>query len=59
MKTISLIETNRSGRKNADYLENHYHPSHRGSPTAPSLPFYCTNRLLADGRNIFHWLPSP
>jgi len=20
-------------------------------PTAPSLPFYCTNRLLADGRN--------
>jgi hypothetical protein len=22
-------------------------------PTAPSLPFYCTNRLLADGRNIF------
>jgi hypothetical protein len=22
-------------------------------PTAPSLPFYCTNRLLADGRNLF------
>ena len=22
-------------------------------PTAPSLPFYCTNRLLADGRKLF------
>jgi hypothetical protein len=22
-------------------------------PTPPSLPFYCTNRLLAGGRNIF------
>ena len=21
--------------------------------TAPFLPFYCTNRLLADGRNLF------
>src|SRR5580698_1504862 len=22
-------------------------------PTAPSLPFYCTNRLLADGLKLF------
>src|ERR1700679_2569900 len=22
-------------------------------PTAPSLPFYCTNRLLADGPKLF------
>jgi hypothetical protein len=22
-------------------------------PTAPSLPFYCTNRLVADGRKLF------
>src|ERR1700679_2256064 len=25
----------------------------KATPAAPSLPFYCTNRLLADGRKLF------
>src|SRR5277367_2746428 len=28
-------------------------PMRKAIPAAPSLPFYCTNRSLADGRNIF------
>jgi hypothetical protein len=28
-------------------------PMRKAIPTAPLLPFCCTNRLRADGRNMF------
>jgi hypothetical protein len=45
MKTISFIETNRSGRKNADHFEHHYHPIHCGSPNTAEPTMRCQSRV--------------